>query len=147
MDTKFHQILLAEDDMDDRYVLHQAFDELGYLDHVKFLHSGDELLKHLRYYRDAAFTPSLIVLDYNMPIINGGEVLIHIKRDESLKNIPVVLYSTGMKPILKHQLLALGAFECYEKGFNYSNFFDLAKVFKKIAEEGIPVESDEIVSE
>ena len=146
MDTKFHQILLAEDDMDDRYVLHQAFEQLDYLDHVKFLHSGDELLKHLRYYRDASFSPSLIVLDYNMPMMNGGEVLIHIKRDTSLKDIPVVIYSTGMKPLLKDQLKALGAFRCYEKGFNYVNFYELAKEFMQIAEGDIAVEKDIVLS-
>ena len=59
--------------------------------------------------------PSLVILDYNMPGRNGYQVLLSLKNDSETKNIPVVMYSTSMSDILREQLSAAGALECFSK--------------------------------
>ena len=94
-----HSILLVEDDADDRYIMHLAFTELTYTDHIKVFNAGEEILKYLHNLPDSSLYPALIVLDYNMPGMNGGEVLMRLKMDDTLRDIPVAMYSTGMRNI------------------------------------------------
>jgi CheY-like chemotaxis protein len=132
-------IVLVEDDADDRFMMHQAFQDVHFADHVQFFSSSDIFLSHISQLQDKSAFPSLIVLDFNMPVINGGELLLHLKKHEKLKHIPVVLYSTGMRPILKDTLLASGASECFEKGMEYQELLRLAKTLRLMAEGGMVV--------
>src|SRR5687767_6109920 len=110
-----HSILLVEDDADDRYIMHLAFAEINYADKIKVFNSGDELLKYLHSLPHSDLYPSLLVVDYNMPGLNGGELLMRLKIDDTLRDIPVVVYSTGMSNI-EHKMRTLGAEYCFEKG-------------------------------
>ncbi len=135
-----HSILLVEDDADDRYVMHLAFTELTYTDHIKVFNTGEEILKYLHNLPDPALYPLLIVLDYNMPGMNGGEVLMRLKMDEALQNIPVAMYSTGMKG-LEQKMRTMGADYCFEKAGQIGDVYALAEKLKKI------VEGQEVVEE
>lgn len=128
-----HSMLLVEDDADDRYIMHLAFTELAYTEKVKVFNSGEDLLRYLRNLPHASLYPSLIVLDYNMPGMNGGEVLMRLKMDEALRTIPVAMYSTGMRSI-ESKLKGMGANHCFEKGQQISEVFTLALQLKKIVE-------------
>ncbi len=133
-----HNILLVEDDADDRYVMHLAFTELNYAEQVKIFNSGEEVFRYLQNLPHPSLYPSLLVLDFNMPGMNGGEVLMRLKMDEALSQIPVVMYSTGMKQ-LETKLKGLGATYCFEKGQQISEVYALAEKLKNIVEgEKIP---------
>ena len=58
-----------------------------------------------------ALKPDVITLDIDMPIMNGTQTLLHIKRDPELKNIPVVIYSTSENETEKRKTLSLGALD------------------------------------
>ena len=73
--SKSHSILLVEDDADDRYIMHLAFTELNYAEQVKVFNSGEDILKYLQALPHSELYPSLVVLDYNMPGMNGWELL------------------------------------------------------------------------
>jgi CheY-like chemotaxis protein len=128
-----HSILLVEDDADDRYIMHLAFAELAYTDQVKVFNSGEEIFKYLQNLPHSSLYPALVVLDYNMHGMNGGEVLMRLKMDEALSQIPVVMYSTGMKE-LEPKLTALGATYCFEKGHQVGEVYALAEKLKDIVE-------------
>ena len=109
-----HHILLIDDDEEERYLLHEAFKAVGYNGHLKFLTSGEAALKYLQLL-SPPFFPSLIVLDFNMPGLNGAEILAQIKRMEGSTAIPIVFYSSGMRPLVKELLMACGATACLQK--------------------------------
>lgn len=133
-------ILLVEDDADDRYIMHLAFTELSYTEQIKIFNSGEEIVKYLQNLPHPSLYPSLIVLDYNMPGMNGGEVLMRLKMDDGFAQIPVAMYSTGMRQI-EQKLKSLGATYCFEKGDQISEVYTLAIKLKNI------VEGEEIVEE
>ncbi len=128
-----HRILLVEDDADDRYIMHLAFTELNYTEQVKVFNSGEEIFRYLQNLPHSSLYPSLLVLDYNMPGMNGGEVLMRLKMDDALAQIPVVMYSTGMKQ-LETKLKGLGASYCFEKGHQIGEVYALAQALKNIVE-------------
>ena len=94
-------ILVCDDDEDDRMLTQQALEDAHISNSVRFVEDGEQLLDYL-YQRGAyagetgkAPRPGLILLDLNMPKIDGREALKKIKGDPALKDIPVVVLSTS----------------------------------------------------
>jgi two-component system response regulator len=92
-------ILMAEDDPDDRELTEEAFREVRFANDLRFVRDGRDLLDYLTrangYSRENAPTPGLILLDLNMPRMDGREALAAIKTDTRLKFIPVVILTTS----------------------------------------------------
>ena len=93
-------ILLAEDDPDDRYLISEALDESHLNVNLYIVEDGEELLDYLhrrdKYAdHDRWPTPGLILLDLNMPRMDGREALTEIKADPHLRRIPVVVLTTS----------------------------------------------------
>jgi len=102
MDSKPNAItiLIADDDADDRMMAKEALGECRLSNHLEFVEDGVELLAYLRgqgRYAGAGKTrrPGLIILDLNMPRMDGREALREIKKDPSLRRIPVVVMTTS----------------------------------------------------
>ncbi len=94
-------ILVCDDDEDDRMLTRQALEDAHISNTVRFVEDGEQLLDYL--YQRGPFggetgqapRPGLILLDLNMPKLDGREALKTIKEDEMLRDIPVVVLSTS----------------------------------------------------
>ena len=94
-------ILICDDDEDDRMLTQQALEDAHIANDLRFVQDGEELLDYLRQRgayageTGAAPRPGLILLDLNMPNMDGREALKIIKADPTLHDIPVVVLTTS----------------------------------------------------
>ena len=123
-----HTILYAEDDPDDLFMVQQAFQQ--YDQEVTLVHAanGFETLEQLRADYSKNSLPCLVILDINMPGMNGKETLIRIKQAEDLQNIPVVLFTTSSSDTDKAFARKWEA-PLITKPLMYSELEQLAKTF------------------
>ena len=88
-------ILWADDDMDDLMLMRHVLQDIGREYDIREVNNGREALDFLEAEKKKGNLPALIILDMNMPILNGKEALTIIKKDEDLKDIPVVFFTTS----------------------------------------------------
>jgi two-component system, response regulator len=96
-DSRSFTVLMADDDEDDRLLAKDAFDECEVDVDLRFVEDGEELLEYLHgngRWQNCP-TPSLIILDLNMPRMDGREALAAIKDHPALRRIPVVVITTS----------------------------------------------------
>ena len=92
--------LIADDDADDRMLIEDAFVECCLGNKRDYVEDGQDLLDYLRAQgkwadRDPTELPGVILLDLNMPRMDGRTALSHIKEDPELRRIPVVVLTTS----------------------------------------------------
>ncbi len=89
-------VLMADDDQDDCLMATEAFADSGAKVGFSCVEDGKELMDRLLecYHSDRGL-PNLILLDLNMPRLNGHEALMAIRAEEALRNIPVVILTTS----------------------------------------------------
>lgn len=93
-------LLIAEDDIEDRMLLKEAFAASRLVNNIRFVEDGEELMSYLNHtgkYVNPTDSPrpGLILLDLSMPKKDGRECLKEIKSDNELKDIPVVVLTTS----------------------------------------------------
>ena len=110
-------LLIADDDPDDRMMTKAALEESYLLNSLYFVENGQELMDFLK--RRGKYTdpetsprPGLILLDLNMPRKDGREALLEIKSDPELRAIPIVVLTTSKseEDILKSYNLGVNCF-------------------------------------
>jgi CheY-like chemotaxis protein len=105
-------ILIAEDDADDRFLMEKAWEESGAIEKIDFVENGVELLIHLNNIKSKKIKnnyPQFILLDLNMPKMDGHEVLKTIKTHCDFKRIPVIILSTTKNQMEVKRCYDLGA--------------------------------------
>ncbi len=126
-------ILLVEDNEGDIVLTLEAFREARIHNYVDVVRDGELALRFLKKENEfkSAGTPDLILLDINLPKIDGKEVLTFIKNDEKLKTIPVVMLTTSdsEKDIMESYLLHAN---CYiTKPVGFENFMRVIMTIKE----------------
>lgn len=101
------QILYADNDIDDCEFFSDALKELDMDVRLIMVHDGEQLMLQLE--RVSANLPFALFLDLNMPLKDGIECLTEIKNHATLKNLPVIIYSTSYNEEIADQLYDLGA--------------------------------------
>lgn len=131
-ENKTPLILIADDDEDDRMFTKEAFDENFEKNEIRFVNDGVELLDYLRRknkYSNPALSPrpSIILLDLNMPRMDGREALKEIKTDPKLRTIPVVILTTSRAEldILKTYDLGVNCF--ITKPVSFTAFLEVTR--------------------
>jgi two-component system, response regulator len=143
-------ILLAEDDSDDRVLVQKAFQEIDQADDLFFVQDGIELLQYLhkqgRYSTpNSAPRPDLILLNLNMPRMDGRQALAEIKTDPDLRSIPVVVLtnSSNQEDILRTYDLGGAGFIIKPKTF--IDMLEIVKVLNQYWFEVVELASGERV--
>jgi len=95
MTMKKLTILCVDDDSDDLQLLNETLSDTHKDFEVVEAHNGRQALDLLQKLKTSGEHPSLIILDINMPVLNGKETLSIIKTDEAFKSIPVVVFTTS----------------------------------------------------
>lgn len=122
---------MADDDADDRMLMKEALDENNIANEMHFVEDGEELMHYLykrgRFNHDNTFRPGLILLDLNMPKIDGREALKIIKSDRDLRRIPVVILTTSQSEndIFETYDLGVNSYIC--KPVHYEHLMQVAK--------------------
>jgi CheY-like chemotaxis protein len=123
------KILLADDDPEDRLIIEEAMESLNSKDVMLFASNGEQLFDVLKSNFSASLSPCLIVLDLNMPKMNGTQTLSKLKNDENFKHIPVIIYSTSVNPVEKEKCLSLGAHSFITKPISLKESKETAQTF------------------
>lgn len=114
MEGRQKLILLADDDVEDLELLEEAIVKLAPEARVHAVTNGRMVINFLENKVNGDL-PSLIVLDYNMPDMNGAEILEHISEEPQLKSIPKVIWSTSNAVEYINECLNKGASSYFVK--------------------------------
>ena len=117
-------ILLGEDDTDDQEMLKEVFISIDTSFILFFVNNGKEILSALEKLKNNQM-PCLIILDYNMPGLNGADILRELNTNERYKEIPRVVWSTSSSEKFRQICMQLGAMDYVIKP---SNVIELEKI-------------------
>jgi CheY-like chemotaxis protein len=119
------KIFLAEDDLDDQELLTEALHGIdptiqlqSFTTGKKFISLLDSLPQHE--------IPELVILDYNIPEINGAEILKHLEDNKRYQEVVKLVWSTSNSALYEDSCLALGARAYLVKPSNISGLNELA---------------------
>ena len=126
-------ILLAEDDEDDRLFFKDFLNDRQDLILLPPAENGIELLEALEAAKEKNELPDLIILDQNMPKLNGLQTLERIKQDKHFTGIPVFVYSTYTTGDLVKNCLRAGAAMVLSKPANKSDYSGMIDAFFEVA--------------
>ena len=121
-----HKILLAEDDIDEQELLAEAFSEIDPAIQLNSFSTGKKFLNHLEKLPDSEI-PNMIILDYNIPEINGAEILEKLESDKRYQHVVKLVWSTSNSALYENSCLSLGAKAYLVKPSNITALMDLAK--------------------
>lgn len=129
-------ILMADDDPDDRLLTADALKEARLINDIRFVENGVELLEYLR--KQGKFAapadaprPGLILLDLNMPRMDGRSVLKELKQDPDLRAIPVVILTTSKDDEDVYRSYDLGVNSYIVKPVTFEALVDILQTLEK----------------
>lgn len=125
------RVVLIDDDRDDAELFHDVLLEI---DATAIFHHFEEPRQALQYLLGKEKNlPDFIFLDINMPVVSGWQCLTEFKKDEHLKNVPVIIFTTSSQDKEKETAKKLGADGFITKPSEYLILKDLlADVFNKL---------------
>ena len=91
-DTSKLNMLVVEDDLDDVLLLETALTDNNVAYNIDVIMQGDKLMPHLEVSEQL---PHIIILDFNLPMKHGRELLKEIKEDDRFNSIPVIVLTTS----------------------------------------------------
>ncbi len=118
-------ILLVEDDTVDVMTVKRALKEIHITNSLVTVGNGEEALAYLK--DDKNEKPCIILLDLNMPRMNGFEFLKEVKQDSQLKMIPVVVLTTSREEQDKVEGFKFSIAGYMIKPVDYQQFVDVIK--------------------
>jgi two-component system, response regulator len=126
------ELLLVEDNEDDIVLIEEAFAEAKLMNVIFKVRDGEDALAYLR--QEGPYThrrrPGLVLLDINMPKMNGFEVLQAMKADPLLQSLPVVMLTTSDRDDDIAQSYTSGACSYIRKPMSLAQFVQVVKEFE-----------------
>jgi len=122
-------ILLVEDDKVDAMTVKRALKEIQVPNQLNITTNGEEALEYLQ--NSDNELPIIILLDLNMPKMNGIEFLKVMKQDPNIKRIPVVVLTTSQEEQDKIESYNLGVAGYVHKPVDYDHFVDAMRIINQ----------------
>ena len=124
------KILVIDDDSEDIVIIREAMEMIDADNIMLFAENGEKAMQLLdtRFIADQ-IVPCLIVLDLNMPKMNGTQTLENLKADDRFKHIPVIIYSTSINPFEQAKCVSLGAHSYITKPISLRESLETAQIF------------------
>ncbi|TAL86524.1 MAG: response regulator [Rhodanobacter sp.] len=137
-------ILMAEDDMDDRLLFKEAFNESWAEVALEFVDDGVELMQRLEdlFADRPRRLPDLLLLDLNMPRMDGREALQAIREHSGLKHLPVIIFTTSRAELDVLISYQLGANSYVTKPNRYDELVQLLRSMELYWTETVELPSD-----
>lgn len=130
------RIVIADDDTDDHYFIKKAITELNSNAECCPVYNGLQLMNFLtgkNGHPELTRFPYFILLDINMPLLDGLQALERLKADAKLKHIPVFIMSTSALPAHEKKAMQLGAAGFYIKPIELSKLKEtISEIFNKL---------------
>lgn len=128
-------IVVADDDLDDQQIIKDGLYDCKVHVEINSVYNGLQLMDYLlarEAYRNIAQLPDLILLDLNMPLMDGFDVLKEIRQHPRLRSIPVFVITTSRSADQRKKALEMGASGFYSKGASPK---DIRRIMQEICRE------------
>ena len=119
------KILLAEDDHDDQKLFREFLEDRTDIHILPVVENGEELMEYMELISTPTELPALIILDQNMPKLNGLQTLKLLKSSTRYSQIPVIVYSTYTDVNLVNSCTAEGACAVISKPLNKDGYHEM----------------------
>lgn len=114
--------MLVDDDENDAELLKIALNEAGFLQPVTHFRNGAIALEYFKYKKaTGSSVPHIVLLDLNMPLIDGVRALHRLREVSSFRDLPVIILSSDTNPAKRVEVAHLGIFRFLKKLPNCSN--------------------------
>ena len=121
-------VFIADDDNDDVFFVRSAIEQLKSDIRVRHFLNGKQLIDALN--DPSEEFPDLVLLDLNMPILDGKETLRILRRNEALHDLPIVMLSTSTHTFERELCLGYGANNYITKPYSFSLYLQIFRRLK-----------------
>jgi CheY-like chemotaxis protein len=126
------RILLAEDNDGDVFLVRRALEKRGLSHELVVAHNGEDALAWMEArLHNKESEPDLILLDLNLPRIDGAQLLSYIRKSDSFSRTPVIVLTSSDSPKDRQMALELGADLYFRKPTDLASFMDLGRIVEE----------------
>ena len=122
-------VFIADDDADDVFFVRSAIDQLKSDIRVRHFLNGKQLIETLN--DPTQELPDLVLLDLNMPILDGKETLRILRKNETLRDLPIIILSTSTHTFERELCLGYGANNFITKPYSFSLYLQIFRRLKR----------------
>lgn len=134
-DNPYITLLITDDDTEDREFITDALTEKGFKGNIKYFENGERLLRFLCDEHTPGHHDYVVLLDLNMPIKDGYITLGELKKDHTLKHIPVVVLTSSSRANDRDLCIELGCGRYLQKPLSFREYEILADNILEFAAE------------
>lgn len=129
-----NRIILVEDNPADVFLIKEAMRSHGIPFDLQWFSDGEDAVAHLEGLGTTGKVPDVILLDLNLPKLDGKEVLVRIRQIERLRHVPVAILTSSDSPHDRHEAARLGASIYIKKPPTLDEFLDVGGTIKELLE-------------
>jgi len=137
MADRKYQILIAEDNAADVYLIEQALQQHGFAYHLETADNGEDMLKMIAAINQdmSRICPDLFLVDLNLPRHSGDEILAHIRQSSRCANVPVIVITSSDSPRDRARANELGASYYFRKPADLQRFMSIGRIVGEFLEQ------------
>jgi CheY-like chemotaxis protein len=116
------RIILVDDDENDYELLQAALSKAGFAHPIAYLRAGGIVQEYFKYTKaTGSLAPHIMLLDINMPLIDGAHALKLLRKTSSFPKLPVIILSGGDDPAARRKVARQGIFRFLKKEIDNTN--------------------------